>query len=187
MMLNLCVFMLKNHRHRQERIICFFINLCPFSSSSSLQSFVVHKHHHYGITAQLIPPLPGRNLMVIPFLRFLWYVFSLTSNWTNYSNLSRDHPRWSLARESSPGCCVRKMLLEDLRKEIDMAVGRFGPEGQVEKRILRGSSDVNFELEFQHLGSSTEGSLFFVENAKSKWATFNNTHQCHSIRRVINS
>ena len=60
------------------------------------------------------------------------------------------------------------MLLEDLRKEIDMAVGRFGPEGQVEKRILRGSSDVNFELEFQHLGSSTEGSLFFVENAKSK-------------------
>ena len=61
------------------------------------------------------------------------------------------------------------MLLKenDLRKEIDMAIGRFGPEGQVEKRILRSSDpDANYELEFQHLGSGAEGRkgpLFFVE------------------------
>ena len=40
----------------------------------------------------------------------------------------------------------------DLRKEIDMAIGRFGPEAQVEKRILRSSaSDGNYELDFQYL------------------------------------
>ena len=57
------------------------------------------------------------------------------------------------------------MLLKenDLRKEIDMAIGRFGPEGQVEKRILRSSSDANYELEFQHLGSNAEGSVVFRE------------------------
>jgi len=36
------------------------------------------------------------------------------------------------------------------QKEIDMAIGRFGPEGQVEKRILGSSgSDANYELDFQ--------------------------------------
>ena len=49
------------------------------------------------------------------------------------------------------------MLLKenDLRKEIDMAIGRFGPEGQVEKRILRSSSDANYELEFQCLSPTS--------------------------------
>jgi len=36
------------------------------------------------------------------------------------------------------------------QKEIDMAIGRFGPEAQVEKRILRSSDpDANYELDFQ--------------------------------------
>ena len=51
-------------------------------------------------------------------------------------------------------CVFEKMLLKenDLRKEIDMAIGRFGPEAQVEKRILRSSDpDANYELDFQWL------------------------------------
>lgn len=40
-----------------------------------------------------------------------------------------------------------------------MAIGRFGPEGQVEKRILGSSgSDANYELDFQHLDG--EGAMW---------------------------
>ena len=68
----------------------------------------------------------------------------------------------------------------DLRKEIDMAIGRFGPEAQVEKRILRSSaSDANYELDFQYLDGATGASrgrvvvsdCFGLKTKKSQWAT----------------
>ena len=63
----------------------------------------------------------------------------------------------------------------DLRKEIDMAIGRFGPEAQVEKRILRSSDPAaNYELDFQCLSPTSNVQC----QHPPSW---------HSIRRLINS
>ena len=62
-----------------------------------------------------------------------------------------------------PTLCGQEFVFEkfakkenDLRKEIDMAIGRFGPEAQVEKRILRSSDPAaNYELDFQCLSPTS--------------------------------
>ena len=98
------------------------------------------------------------------------YDASMRRNGANSAAEGSNHPYKTPKAEGPPAVLVTSSLEDWLRpegmtyqgflfprpatwpayqKEIDMAIGRFGPEGQVEKRILRSSSDANYELEFQ--------------------------------------